>query len=125
MSAKRAQAAGAHGYVPATAQAELVGAAVALVVAGGVYFPQLATPDHRSPTEDPRPLLERMSPRHREVFQGLRAGQSNKAIARSLGISVATVKLHVQAIFRLTGAHNRTEAVVIAAGDQDLDLPPS
>jgi DNA-binding NarL/FixJ family response regulator len=116
---RRAQAAGACGYIPATAPPELIGAAVALVRAGGLYFPQLGAFDHRSPSDDPRPLLERMSPRHREVLQGLRAGQSNKAIARSLGISVATVKLHVQAIFRITGAHNRTEAVVLTAADQD------
>lgn len=120
---KRAQAAGARGYVTATAPPELIGAAVALVLAGGLYFPQMAAFDNRSPGDDPRPLLERMSPRHREVLQGLRAGQSNKAIARALGISVATVKLHVQAIFRITGAHNRTEAVVLAAGDQGTDPP--
>lgn len=119
VTARRAQAAGIHGYVPATSRAELVGAAIGLVLAGGVYFPPLAPADAR-PAEDGRPgLLERLSPRQREVLQGIQAGQSNKAIARALAISVATVKLHVQAILRLTGARNRTEAVAIFAGRAD------
>lgn len=113
-SARRAQAAGVRGYVPASSHAELVGAAIGLVAAGGVYFPELPASDKPGAGEDSRRFVERLSPRQHEVFRGLSAGQSNKTIARVLGISVATVKLHVQAILRLAGARNRTEAVALA-----------
>lgn len=123
INAKRAQAAGVHGYVPATSQPELVGAAIGLVLAGGFYFPQLPSAGSRSTSDNGRPLVKRLSPRQQEVLRGLQAGRSNKAIAGELGLSVATIKLHVQAILKLTGSRNRTEAAVLAAEHAD-DLFP-
>jgi FixJ family two-component response regulator len=41
-------------------------------------------------------------------------GDSNKAIARRLGISLHTVKFHVESVFRKLGARTRTEAVAKA-----------
>ncbi|MFA7387761.1 MAG: LuxR C-terminal-related transcriptional regulator, partial [Thiohalobacteraceae bacterium] len=49
-----------------------------------------------------------------EILGLLAEGQSNKAIARNLGISDGTVKLHVKAILRKLGVHSRVEAAVIA-----------
>jgi DNA-binding NarL/FixJ family response regulator len=37
-------------------------------------------------------------------------GQIDKGIAKVPGISIAAVKLHVQAILKITGARNRTQA---------------
>jgi DNA-binding NarL/FixJ family response regulator len=42
-----------------------------------------------------------------EILCHLAAGKSNKAIARDLGISDGTVKLHVKAILRKLGAFPR------------------
>jgi DNA-binding NarL/FixJ family response regulator len=113
-SARRVQAAGVHGYVPASSRPELLGAAIGLVAAGGVYFPDLSAAEKPRTADDGRRFVERLSPRQHEVFRGLLGGQSNKTIARALGISVATVKLHVQSILRMAGARNRTEAVALA-----------
>lgn len=55
-----------------------------------------------------------LTPREREILCHLAAGQSNKVIARSLGISDGTVKLHVKAILRKLDVHSRVEAAVIA-----------
>jgi DNA-binding NarL/FixJ family response regulator len=112
---RQARAAGVHGYVPATYRPELVGAAIGLVLAGGDYFPHLPNADPRGPSPDGQDLDARLSLRQRDVFQALKAGKSNKVIARELMISVATVKQHVQAILKLSGARNRTEAAAIAA----------
>jgi two-component system nitrate/nitrite response regulator NarL len=49
-----------------------------------------------------------------EILCLLAEGQSNKLIARNLGISDGTVKLHVKAILRKLGIHSRVEAAVIA-----------
>ena len=60
-----------------------------------------------------------LTPREREILCHLAAGQSNKVIARSLGISDGTVKLHVKAILRKLDVHSRVEAAVIAV-EQNL-----
>ena len=65
-----------------------------------------ATPSHRA--------LAELTPRELEILCHLAEGQSNKVIARNLGISDGTVKLHVKAILRKLGVHSRVEAAVIA-----------
>ncbi|MCG6869175.1 MAG: response regulator [Gammaproteobacteria bacterium] len=58
--------------------------------------------------------LDDLTPRETEILGLLAEGQSNKVIARNLGISDGTVKLHVKAILRKLGIHSRVEAAVIA-----------
>lgn len=55
-----------------------------------------------------------LTPREREILCLLAEGQSNKVIARNLGISDGTVKLHVKAILRKLSVHSRVEAAVLA-----------
>lgn len=55
-----------------------------------------------------------LTPRETEILSLLAEGQSNKVIARNLGISDGTVKLHVKAILRKLKIHSRVEAAVIA-----------
>jgi DNA-binding NarL/FixJ family response regulator len=110
---RQAIAAGVHGYVPSTSRPELVAAAIGLVAAGGVYFPHMPLFDDRPPCSSGHDVIARLSARQRDVFQALKEGKSNKVIARELMISVATVKQHVQAILKLSGARNRTEAAAL------------
>lgn len=70
--------------------------------------------------------FDELTPRESEILGLLAEGQSNKVIARNLGISDGTVKLHVKAILRKLGVHSRVEAAVIAVekglrSDRDLD----
>ena len=55
-----------------------------------------------------------LTPRETEILCHLAAGESNKVIARELGISDGTVKLHVKAILRKLEVHSRVQAAVIA-----------
>ncbi len=55
-----------------------------------------------------------LTPRETEILCHLAEGQSNKAIARELGISHGTVKLHVRAILRKLQVRSRVEAAVLA-----------
>ncbi|MCK5360200.1 MAG: response regulator [Gammaproteobacteria bacterium] len=59
-------------------------------------------------------FFSELTPRETEILTFLANGQSNKSIARDLGISDGTVKLHVKAILRKLGVHSRVEAAVIA-----------
>jgi two-component system nitrate/nitrite response regulator NarL len=58
--------------------------------------------------------FEELTPRETEILGLLAEGQSNKVIARNLGISDGTVKLHVKAILRKLNVHSRVEAAVLA-----------
>ena len=55
-----------------------------------------------------------LTPRETEILALLAEGLSNKGIARNLGISDGTVKLHVKAILRKLEVHSRVEAAVMA-----------
>jgi len=55
-----------------------------------------------------------LTPREYEILTLLAEGQSNKVIARNLGISDGTVKLHVKAILRKLNVSSRITAAVMA-----------
>ena len=59
-----------------------------------------------------------LSPRERQVAGFLARGQSNKEIARRLGVSEITIKVHVSNLLRKLQARNRTEAAthLLASG---------
>jgi DNA-binding NarL/FixJ family response regulator len=52
-----------------------------------------------------------LTPRELDVLSAIGAGLGNKAIARELGISLHTVKFHIESLFRKLGARTRAEAV--------------
>ncbi len=53
-----------------------------------------------------------LTDRQYEVLVCLREGQPNKVIARTLGITEATAKIHVREIMRRLGVSNRTQAAL-------------
>lgn len=55
-----------------------------------------------------------LTPRELDVIEAIGAGLSNKAIARELGISLHTVKFHIESLLRKLGARTRAEAVAKA-----------
>ena len=67
-----------------------------------------------STSEDKSGTFAELTPREHEILCHVAEGQSNKVIARNLGISDGTVKLHVKAILRKLDVHSRVEAAVIA-----------
>jgi len=54
-----------------------------------------------------------LTPRESEILELMAEGQGNKLIARNLGISDGTVKLHVKAVLRKLHVHSRVEAAVM------------
>jgi DNA-binding NarL/FixJ family response regulator len=55
-----------------------------------------------------------LTPREAQVLNLLRQGLANKQIARSLGISQATVKAHLTSVFQRIGVTDRVQAAVWA-----------
>jgi two-component system nitrate/nitrite response regulator NarL len=54
-----------------------------------------------------------LTQRQRDIFNLIIVGQSNKEIARKLGLSPSTVKIHVAKLFGKLGVHHRS-AVALA-----------
>ncbi|HEB98318.1 MAG TPA: response regulator [Thiotrichales bacterium] len=111
---------GAQGYLIKDMQPDDLVVALRDIVAGKtVVAPDLApvlakvVQGESITPRDPSPFSD-LTPRETEILGLLAEGQSNKAIARNLGISDGTVKLHVKAILRKLGVHSRVEAAVIA-----------
>ena len=65
-------------------------------------------------SKSPPPAFSDLTPRERQILEHLAQGQSNKLMARHLGISEGTVKLHVKAVLRKLGLRSRVEAAVLA-----------
>lgn len=57
-----------------------------------------------------------LSPRQEQILRCVHMGGTNKMIARALGISEGTVKVHLASIFQQLGAPNRAAAVAIYNG---------
>jgi two-component system nitrate/nitrite response regulator NarL len=63
-----------------------------------------------------------LSPREKEILSYLVAGDSNKAIARCLAITEATVKVHLKSVLRKIRVENRTQAAIWALSNMpELD----
>ncbi len=120
--------AGAQGIVARNISAGTFARAVEKILAGGRYIPEdlpvesaldnghstgssngSADSDGGSDSD-----ISHLTPRQRDVLQLLALGQSNQEIAGELGIALATVKLHVNAILRSLKVRNRTEAAAMA-----------
>lgn len=127
--------AGAMGFVPKTASAAVMLAALRLILARGIYLPPsvflaaepaaarasagatlspgqaVAAP--AGPARSPRELG--LTPRQADVLYLLLQGQPAKLIARTLGLSASTVKAHTSAVLRALQVTTRTQAVVAAS----------
>jgi len=103
--------AGARGFIAKTMQREAIRHAVAAAFEGFACFPASAFAEVAQTGAASAAIRCR---RELDVLRQLDRGSSNKAIARELGVSLATVKAHVQSILRSTQAKNRTEAVANA-----------
>ncbi len=109
---------GAQGYLVKDMEPDGLVAALTRVVAGQMvvapeFAPILARFIQNGPESvTPPGAFAELTPREREILGHLGDGQSNKVIARALGISEGTVKLHVKAILRKLKLHSRVQAAV-------------
>jgi DNA-binding NarL/FixJ family response regulator len=114
----------AEGILSANAGAAEIDAALRAVAHGLIVRSPAARPAGFSAIQEAetRTLL---TPREAQILDAIADGLTNKAIARRLGISLHTVKFHVESVFRKLGASTRTEAVARATErrrEETIDL---
>jgi DNA-binding NarL/FixJ family response regulator len=107
----RALEAGAMGFIPKDTTSNVMLGAIRLIMTGDIYVPQSMT--MHAPYEDEE-LANSFTPRQLEIIPMMIKGFSNKKIALEMGISEATIKMHVTAIFKRLQVNNRTEAALAA-----------
>jgi DNA-binding NarL/FixJ family response regulator len=133
---------GAQGVVYAGTNADLAVQAFSLILNGGSYFPSAMRPKRASAAqrhpvvdcnstascamgggnggeedlEDAVPINRNLTVRQNAVLELLSRGDSNKVIARRLGLREGTVKVHVRQLLRKFGLMNRTQVAVCANG---------
>jgi two-component system, NarL family, nitrate/nitrite response regulator NarL len=125
--------AGADGFCLTTAGRDVLIKSLELIVLGESILPSMILlsvldpmsnrPErqrrHGASTETAQgisPAAPEFSVREGEILRDLMKGATNKAIARKLGLTEGTVKVHVKAILRKMGAKNRTQAAMWAGG---------
>ena len=108
---------GAAGFIPKTADLEIMREAIRRVRAGDVWTPpdiDLSIPADRETAELVRRMAS-LTPQQVRVLMMVQSGLLNKQIAWELSVSEATIKAHVSAILTKLGVESRTQAVIAAA----------
>ena len=107
---------GVCGFISKRSEPEILQKALQLVLEGGTYLP----PSVLQPTaggiiqDSTSRTAKTLTNRQNQVLGLVAQGLSNKQIAYQMGVSEATVKLHINALLRSVGATNRTQAVIMA-----------
>lgn len=106
--------AGAQGCLPKTVTGAELAEAVQNAANGAPVLHPSATAVLLTQLRGEAPPVESLTPRETEVLKAVAAGQTNKAIALTLGISEHTVKFHLGSAMSKLGAASRAEAVATA-----------
>lgn len=104
----QALAAGVRGFIPKSADPDLVLQGFEAIRQGLIFLPPELTCTSPADMDGRKPL----SPRQQEVLGFLLQGSANKVIARELDLTVNTVKEYASAIFRIYGVSSRLELVL-------------
>lgn len=105
-----ARSLGAAGFLYKTNPLDVLMRQLAVIADGGTCFPETSAP--LPAARAVRDMIATLSDAQRKVLFALADGRLNKQIAGDLGISEATVKAHLTAIFRKLGVINRAQAML-------------
>lgn len=112
----RALEMGVSGYIPKTLSAKSLANAIRFVESGEVYIPSTVT--STLARVDRRTQSGNISAREMDVLRRICKGETNKDIARELGLTEITVKMHVRSLCAKMNVTNRTQIAMksIASG---------
>jgi len=102
---------GATGYLSKGLSFDEMLSALRTVLAGGTAFPPMGIAQEPDPGSM-RARLASLSGAQFRVLIALMGGRLNKQIAIDIGVTEATIKAHLTAIFHKLGVNNRTQAIL-------------
>jgi DNA-binding NarL/FixJ family response regulator len=103
--------------VPPTLPAAKIKSVISVVIEGHRILPFKLSNEGVGGDEPSGSIqLGLLTSRQLEILEEVAKGQSNKAIARNLSISINTVEAHVSAIIRKLQVDNRTQAAIALRG---------
>jgi two-component system nitrate/nitrite response regulator NarL len=113
---RAAMGGGGDGFLSKNVSPEALIQSLQLVMLGEKVFPTnlAAMLLNLGSTPSPMNSVRGLTPREHEILQALVTGSSNKMIAIRLGITEATVKVHLKTLLRKIDVNNRTQAAIWA-----------
>ena len=106
-----ARALGAAGYLSKAQPLDETLGSLRSILSGKTIFPPVNARMQADVT-DARARIAELSGAQLRVLMALADGRLNKQIAGDLGVTEATIKAHLTAIFRKLGVNNRTQAIL-------------
>jgi DNA-binding NarL/FixJ family response regulator len=117
---------GVTGFIPKTSGRDEILSGLRIILEGGIYLPRppQGQPGVMERERDSLPdapdmvsadSIQRLTRRQQEVLGHLTLGRSNADIAKELGTSEHTIRIHVSAILKSLSVSNRTKAALAAA----------
>lgn len=106
---------GSSGFIPKSSSPMIIKEAIESVSDGEKWVPPSVRQSLRRIDNEERDLASKvaaLTPQQYRVLCFLREGWLNKQIGYEIGVTEATVKAHITAIFRKLGVSNRTQAVI-------------
>ena len=107
---------GASAYIPKSVSPRDIYQALNAVIEGDKWVPEAVRRQLKPVDDEEKTLAAKiatLTPQQYKVLCYLREGLLNKQIGYELGVTEATVKAHITAIFRKLGVSNRTQAVIV------------
>ena len=115
---------GAKGYLLKSFTEASLKLALSLIMSGEIFVPSVVCKDTRPISSQKirnetipgtnSDILQSLTARQFDVLRLIVEGQSNKNIARNLGLMESTVKSHVKVIFEKLNVKNRTQVAMLA-----------
>lgn len=106
-----ARALGAAGYLSKAQPLDETLGSLRTILSGRPVFPPVSGRAQKDVAEA-RARIADLSGAQLRVLMALADGRLNKQIAGDLGVTEATIKAHLTAIFRKLGVNNRTQAIL-------------
>jgi DNA-binding NarL/FixJ family response regulator len=136
----------ARGFIHSGISSALAYHALSFILNGGTYFPTSAFRPPDTPANSRNATLNRsesesksnghgangnrsahppenLTARQGQVLEHVRLGESNKLIARRLGMTEGTVKVHLRQMMRKFQVSNRTQLALGRTANTESDLP--
>jgi two-component system, NarL family, nitrate/nitrite response regulator NarL len=108
---------GVAGFLRKDQKPEAITGALGVISAGKMAFDPGCSrqPCRRMMPSPAEELLQKLTPRERQVLQRIVAGQNTAQMAREMNVAMSTLRSHIGRVLDKLGAHSQVQAAAIAS----------